>query len=123
MHFVNLFHCGYYSTYLITFRGLPIEVLHDDEITLTIRADAEGSYSGTWQDLRGVVEIEEVKIDKSKFSFAYERDTPWGELEIRFKGEIEDGKISGKMIDPKFGEDEAVEFTGEIKEEEPPTEE
>lgn len=111
------------GTYLIVFGGLPVEVPDDVEITLTIRVDNEGKYSGTWKDPQGTVEIEEIEIDESKFSFSYERETPWGELEISFKGEIENGKISGKMIDPKFGEDEAVGFTGKIKEEETPPEE
>ncbi len=106
------------GTYLIAFGGLPIEAPENVEITLTIRVDDEGKYSGTWKDPQGTVEIEEIEIDESKFSFSYERETPWGELEISFEGEIENGKISGKMIDPKFGEDEAVEFTGKIKEEE-----
>ena len=110
------------GTYVIEAVGLPVDG-PQAEVTLTINNDDEGKYSGVWKDRHGTVEIEEIKIDESKFSFSWKRDSPFGEVEMGFKGKFESGNMSGKMWDTDLGEDQSIEFIGKVKEEEATSEE
>lgn len=102
------------GTYVIAIEGMP-QNSEMPEMTIGFSVDDEGNYSvvlggGLADDEQ---EVQDVSVKENEFSFKVVGETPMGEVTMSFKGNVEDGKMSGTMSSEGFD----MKFTGKLKEE------
>ena len=74
--------------------------------TLDIEKSGSG-YSGTYNSLRGPIEVEEITRDGNSFSFPLTISVPIGDVEVNYTGSFEGNEMTGTVESPRG----AVPFT------------
>lgn len=75
----------------------------------TLRIVKNGdSYSGVYNSLRGPIDIEAIDREGNNFAFPLVITVPIGEIEVNYRGSIDDDDMAGSVQNPR-GE---VQFTG-----------
>ena len=70
--------------------------------------EQDGSYSGTYNSLRGPIDIEAISRDGDSFAFPLVITVPIGDIEVDYRGTISGDDMIGSVHNPR-GE---VAFTG-----------
>ena len=68
--------------------------------TLDIEKNGAG-YSGTYNSLRGPIEIEKIERDGADFSFPLTISVPIGEVEVDYRGSFEGKEMQGTVQSPR----------------------
>lgn len=66
------------------------------------------SYSGVYNSLRGPIDIDAIEREGNNFAFPLVITVPIGEIEVSYRGSIDDDDMAGSVQNPR-GE---VQFTG-----------
>ena len=61
----------------------------------------EDGYRGTYQSLRGPIDIERIDRTGDEFSFSTKITVPIGEIEVRYSGEIDGDDMRGVVENPR----------------------
>ena len=68
--------------------------------TLDIEKNGSG-YSGTYNSLRGPIEVEEITRDGNSFSFPLTISVPIGDVEVNYTGSFEGSDMTGTVESPR----------------------
>jgi len=75
--------------------------------TLVVNRNSD-TYSGTYNSMRGPIEIETISFDGTSFAFPLVISVPIGDIEVNYRGTIAGDQMTGSVQNPR-GE---VPFTG-----------
>jgi hypothetical protein len=68
--------------------------------TLDIEKNGAG-YSGTYNSLRGPIEIEKISRDGNTFAFPLTISVPIGDVEVNYTGSFEGSEMQGMVESPR----------------------
>ena len=68
--------------------------------TLDIEKNGSG-YTGTYNSLRGPIEVEEITRDGNSFSFPLTITVPIGDVEVNYTGSFEGSDMTGTVESPR----------------------
>ncbi len=68
--------------------------------TLEIEKDENG-YSGTYNSLRGPIDIEKIERDGNSFAFPLTISVPIGDVEVNYAGSFEGKEMRGMVESPR----------------------
>ena len=68
--------------------------------TLDVERNGDG-YSGTYNSLRGPIDIEKIERDGNSFSFPLTISVPIGDVEVDYRGSFEGKEMKGTVQSPR----------------------